>query len=97
MVPLAPLATPSLTGIPWWKDENETVHNETLLMKDNQLIMSNVLNFKAQEDWLKWHGFNEWEIKAANPWGKWLADTCQETLFNKKRSKFGIIGDVKNS
>ena len=97
MVPLSPLPTPDSAGVPWWKDEEEVVPGEALKLKDNNMILSNLYTFKKQEDFLKFHGFNQWELKAANPWGKWLADNCEETMLNKARRKFGIIGDVVNS
>jgi len=35
MVPLSPLPTPTMAGISWWKDENETVSSEyALTVKD---------------------------------------------------------------
>ena len=46
MVPLSPLATPDKVGISGWKDDKETVNpNSTLLVKDQQLIMSSILDF----------------------------------------------------
>ena len=68
MIPLTPLATPDKLGISGWTDNNQTVANTTLKMKDNQLIMSNFLEFKQQEDWLKFHGFDRYTIMVMNPW-----------------------------
>ena len=97
MVPLSPLSTPDSAGIPWWKDDEELIPYDTLKMKDHNMILSNLFDFKKQEDFLNFHGYNKWEIKTANPWGKWLADNCEETMLNNARRKFGIIGDVVNS
>ena len=45
IAPLSPLATPERVGISGWKDDNETVFNSTLLIKDQQLILSSILDF----------------------------------------------------
>ena len=61
------------------------------------MIVAQLLNFKQNQEFLEMHGFNKWEIKSANAFGRWLGDTCQETRYNKARRKIGVIGDPDKS
>lgn len=56
---VTPFPTPEKMGIPGWKNETQKVFNSTLLMKDQQLLYSSVLDFKQHEEWLRFHSLED--------------------------------------
>ena len=95
---LEALSRPERMGLVTPSNRTETmINNPDITVRDYAMFLATFNNLQQEQHWLNFHNFTEMEKRMQNAYGKWLADNCQSTKYNKARTKIGIVGDMENS